>query len=70
MDQVLSHRLIRSAPSTDLGKGPATKLDEFSGKFQTASTSPLIFGQLYWEFSILDALQKFAVPHMVAYANW
>ena len=46
MDQVLSHRLIRSAPSTDLGKGPATKLDEFSGKFQTAFDPPPHFWKI------------------------
>ena len=34
-----------------LGKGPATKSDEFSEKFQTAfDPSPLIFGKLYCKF--------------------
>ena len=54
MDQVLSHRLIRSAPSTDLGKGPATKLDEFSGKFQTAFDPPPHFQKIILQFFMID----------------
>ena len=35
---------------TPLGKGGATKSDEFSEKFQTAFDPPLIFGKLYCNF--------------------
>ena len=38
-----------------LGNGGATKLDEFSEKFQTAfDPPPLIFGKLYCKFFIMD----------------
>ena len=38
-----------------LGKGGATKLDEFAEKFQTAfNPPPLIFGKLYCNFFIMD----------------
>ena len=38
-----------------LGKGPATKSDEFLEKFQTAfDHSPLIFGKLCCNFFIMD----------------
>ena len=37
-----------------LGKDPATKSDEFLGKFQTAVDLPLIFGKLCCNFFIMD----------------
>ena len=40
-----------------LGNGGATKLDEFSEKFQTAfDPLPLIFGKLYCKFFIMDMI--------------
>ena len=37
-----------------LGKDPATKSDEFLGKFQTAFDPPLIFGKSYCKFFMMD----------------
>ena len=47
VDQVLSHRLIRSAPYTDFGKGSAAKWVEFSEKFQTVFDPPPSFSENY-----------------------
>ena len=47
VDQVLSHRLIRSAPSTDFGKGSAAKWVEFSEKFQTVFDPPPSISENY-----------------------
>ena len=45
-----------------LGNGGATKLDEFSEKFQTAfDPPPLIFGKLYCKFFIMDMFVCFQV---------
>ena len=38
----------------DLGKGLATKSDEFSEKFQTAFDPPLIFGNYVTIFFMID----------------
>ena len=43
-----------------LGKGQATKSDDFLEKFQMAYDPPLIFGKLYC---------KFFMPNMVVYAR-
>ena len=40
-----------------LGKGPATKSDEFLEKFQTAfDPTPLIFGKLYCKFFMTNTV--------------
>ena len=44
----------RSLLSLSLGKGDATKSDDFLEKFQTAFDPPLIFGKLYCKFFIMD----------------
>ena len=36
------------------GKSPATKLDDFLEKFQTAFDPPLTFGKLYCNFFVMD----------------
>ena len=41
------YALQNSKPHGSLGKGPATKSDEFSEKIQTALPPPLIFGKAY-----------------------